>query len=278
MVNSKICYYHDDGDGRTAAAVVLSKFPECEVIPVNYNRGTWKPEDVADADIFVVDFTFEDMDKLFETAGSLTWIDHHKSAMEKFSELWNSNDIKGIRDISKSGGRLTFEYFYPDEPLPLFIRYGNDLDLWKFETPGTKAFAEYASIMLKTPKDILETGILHDDDLAREWTAIGESLLSARMHRVEIAYDKGWEITFEGYRCRVVNSNMDISEIGRYCYEDMGYPIALIWQVIGRNIICSMRSNTVNVRLIAEKYGGGGHDAAAGFRIGVEHIGMLFKQ
>ena len=43
----------------------------------------------------------------------------------------------------------------------------------------------------------------------------------------------------------------------------------MMWRISGDHVSISLRSDTVNVRKIAEKYGGGGHTAAAGFGMGI---------
>jgi len=51
----------------------------------------------------------------------LFWIDHHKSAMERNTELWNS-ELAGLRSMDNSGCMLTWMYFHGKEEAPTVIK------------------------------------------------------------------------------------------------------------------------------------------------------------
>ena len=44
--------------------------------------------------------------------------------------------------MEKSGARLAWEHFYPNEPLPWPLRHVEDQDLWRFALPATRAFVQ----------------------------------------------------------------------------------------------------------------------------------------
>ena len=75
--------------------------------------------------VYIVDFSIEpdDMTRLLGRTEWVVWIDHHKTAIDKYSEfqwknskgeLCNAKDIKGIRDTQFSGCELTHKYFVQD--------------------------------------------------------------------------------------------------------------------------------------------------------------------
>ena len=78
-----ICFYHDDLDGRCAAAIVLRAFPGARAEPAFYGS-TLKLDKVGRGEkVFIVDFTFpgDAMAELLAKTGDVTWIDHHLSAL-----------------------------------------------------------------------------------------------------------------------------------------------------------------------------------------------------
>jgi len=51
----------------------------------------------------------------------LIWIDHHISAI-KDSEAEFYDKVEGLRDTSFAACELTWQYFFPDEPMPEIVR------------------------------------------------------------------------------------------------------------------------------------------------------------
>ena len=255
-----ICYYHNDMDGIASASIVKKVYPDAEFYKVDYGDD-WDIDKVINTMVIVVDFSFDNMDLLKKSCKLLCWIDHHKTAMEKNFELWNSEDIDGFRQLDKSGCELTWEWFFPHEPTPRAIELIGDRDMWKFKYgEDTRAYHEQASMIYKSPcTSLLVSGSIN------QFLLKGGVLLMKKKEQVRKAFEQGITVEFEGHKTRLMNTNVNTSETGEYCYKDKNFPIALIWSVREGNVICSLRSNTIDVSEIAKKYGGGGHKYAAGF-------------
>jgi len=265
-----ICFYHDDSDGIMSAAIVMSVYPSIKCVPVQYGS-----EDKAIAQlgsneyehIFLVDFSFTEelMDKLIEHANiQFVWIDHHKSAMEKMPDLWNSTEIAGIREIGKSGCLLTWEYFHTTSA-PMSVHYINDYDIWAHKLPDTKPFHEGFCLFYTRPERI-DPRLLIDDDVSNVLEA-GRYLIAAKNQRIEKVFKNGNEREYYGHKAYFVNCPHDISNLGHYILEQ-GYDIAVIFYDEGDKINYSLRSKPdVDVSEIAKSYGGGGHKNAAGYHI-----------
>lgn len=269
-----ICYYHDDMDGITAAAIVKQQYENDTVIMAKCQYG--KDIDYVERkdgidQVILVDFSFDKEIMEFyykEFKDNFIWIDHHKTAIEKVSDELNSK-IKGVRDITKSGCLLTWEYFTVGKPIPMAVEYANDYDMWIFNWGvETKAFGEYFTAENIRPEDERWSALLdfYNNDY-RKMLKMGMTLLKAKQTRVEKSFEDGINIKFEGHKTRAINTNHDCSNVGEYCYKDKEYPVALIWSFRGDKIIIGLRSNTVDVGEIAKKHGGGGHKFASGFEI-----------
>ncbi len=275
-----LIYYHDDNDGCCAAAVAANYYDRNEYaikfVAVNYGKEAWNEEDIKTAEkVWLVDFASDRMDEFLKTCGSkLIWIDHHKTAMEKFPDLWNSGNIPGIRSIEKAACVLTWEFTHPESFFPpAAVAYIGDKDMWKFEYAETKAFNAGFSLMVKTPDDTVWDLLLGSEyrDAVDKMISLGELLLEAQNHKIQKAFERGVDCIFHNLRARLVNTTGNISDLGEFIYKKPEYDIAIMWQAVEDMIIFSLRSDSGNSESpdcaeIAQQYGGGGHRNAAGFQ------------
>lgn len=280
-----IIFYHDDMDGIASASVVLNKYKHkqnVECIKVNYNQEI-DLEIVKNNIVYVLDFSFNEtqMNYIKDNSNDLIWIDHHKTAQEKLSNMWNDINIKGIRDISKAACELTWNYIYPDKKtLPDAIKYIADRDTWTFKFGNdTKAFHERITMIYKKPgidlcyatKGIFNEHIKH-----------GYLLLDKKQDQIKSNFEKGFDFIFKKkYNGRLINAVNSTSELGEYCYKEKGYDLVLMFQIIENKIVFSLRSNHLDVSELAKKYGGGGHKLASGFSLdlieGAELLDNIYK-
>lgn len=283
MIDNKrmiLIYYHDDNDGCCAAAVAGNSYDRNEFsikfVAINYGKESWSEEEIKAAEkVWFVDFTSDKMDELVKACGpKLVWIDHHKTAMEKFPDLWNSSSIPGTRSLEKAACVLTWEFTHPGFiSLPVAVAYIGDKDLWKFEHVQTKAFTAGFSLMVKTPNDEVWDVLLGSEyeDIVNEMISIGELLLEAQGYKIQKAFDRGIDCVFHNWKARLVNTTGNISELGEFIYKKPGYDIAIMWQAVEDMVVFSLRSDSGNpdspdCAEIAQQYGGGGHKNAAGFQ------------
>jgi oligoribonuclease NrnB/cAMP/cGMP phosphodiesterase (DHH superfamily) len=277
-----LIYYHDDNDGLCSAAVAANYYDRNEFaikfVPINYGKESWNEEEIEAAEkIWLVDFASDKMDEFVKACGSkLIWIDHHKTAMEKFPDLWSSSNIPGIRSIEKAACVLTWEFTHPEDiPLPAAVAYIGDKDIWKFEYVETRAFSAGFSLMVKTPDDtvwdiLLGSSSEYEDTVSR-MISIGELLLEAQNYKLQKAFERGVDCTFHNWKAKLVNTTGNISELGEFIYKKPEYDIAIMWQAVEDTVVFSLRSDSGNpdspdCAKIAQQYGGGGHRNAAGFQ------------
>jgi oligoribonuclease NrnB/cAMP/cGMP phosphodiesterase (DHH superfamily) len=151
-----ICLYHNDMDGRCAAALVRAyrkNDPDDLYVEMNYDHPDYPfalmPPDES-TQVVIVDFSItpESMARLLESGAQVTWIDHHKTALDKYPK---DLVIPGLRHVGFSGAILTWVYLFSrkrceagilrfdDEAMkalcreaPLFIQLVDDWDCWKF--------------------------------------------------------------------------------------------------------------------------------------------------
>lgn len=270
--------HHNDLDGIASAAIVCKRMAGVysTIITQSVQYGdTWDPELVARADItIVVDFSFPDMDKLAEAADNLVWIDHHETAKKLQAATWDDPTIHGIRSIDLSACELVWSYYFPGIRMPNAIKWIGDRDTWKFNhNPQTNLFCAAAFVEISEPEDPVWKDLLRTilgSPKEQRMLETGAALLGARQQRIQRVVKHGARIRFEGFNTLIINANEDISELGQYIYKDLGYELAIIYSIDETfGVRCSLRSNRkeVNCAEIAQKFGGGGHKGAAGFRL-----------
>lgn len=283
--------HHCDHDGYCAAYVVrhcATRYldidaDDIEYIEMDYNSPTPFDDIEVDETVFIVDFSIppEDMQKLLAKTDHVVWIDHHKSAIEKYQGyefdhyyILDQNDIPGIREEGgKAGCELAWEYFAREYPqnmsgaIPHVVSLIGDWDTWTHRIPGSKEFHFGATI--KCP-----------DDIRRYWTptkgiAAADNIADAieRGHAV-MDYIKDWstaycksfghEVTVDGLNCFAINVSLINSDYFA-CMDDKGYDAYIAYAFNGKQWKVSIYSETHDISNICKRYGGGGHPGAAGF-------------
>jgi len=267
-----IVIYHDDLDGFTGAWAAWKKLKDkADYLPIHHDN---KPLDTLalnaeGKDIYIIDYSFkpEEMKKLVSVNNKVIFIDHHLTSAESVKIATES-----LYDISHSGAYLAWKYFHPDKKVPKLISYVENYDLWRFKLP----FAQELTLVLSTKKlkfqiwNKLATEF-EDASKRKELIKQGKTMLTYKENLINELLEKGEEVIFEGHRAFAINSPVFESEIGHHIYEKKGM-LAIIWSYRKKHhkpkLKVSLRSNkSINVAEIALKYGGGGHEAAAGFTL-----------
>jgi oligoribonuclease NrnB/cAMP/cGMP phosphodiesterase (DHH superfamily) len=266
------CLYHNDMDGRCAAAVVRHALgQDVHLHPTDYGENLpWKTIEESRR-VVVVDFSLplEDMLRIQEHT-DLIWIDHHKTAITQLSSL---EGVSGIRDVGEAACVLAWKYFFPDLPVPEAVLYIGDRDIWRFAYEQTKSFSEGLFQEHTHPANdrIWKPLMEGDQDLIQRLTERGKILLDARLRRLELTIrHHAFEISFEGYRALAINQRCsgDLGELIRRQGYEIGYCYYEDLQNDRLMTFVTLYSDQVDVSAIAVKFGGGGHEGAAGFSFG----------
>ena len=286
------CFYHDDADGKCAGFWVhlsvelkdIEKFSS-DFLSINY--GQEFPFDIIgkDEQVWIVDFSIEveDMEKLLKITKDVTWIDHHASSIDKYKDF--NQEISGVRYDGIAGCELTYAYihmmthdrgdsgvitheFLPSmlDDCPMLTRYIGDRDVWKFAFGDKSKAIHEAFLMAGQPEPSSDwwTDLLTDDDKIEKEIYIGKSLMK-HSDMLNSASIKSWgyEAIFEGYTIYVCNSTTRSSTLFGDKIND--YDFVSAYTHDGDQFSVSLYSVNMDVRFLAEKYGGGGHERACGF-------------
>jgi oligoribonuclease NrnB/cAMP/cGMP phosphodiesterase (DHH superfamily) len=275
------CFYHNDLDGRCAGAIV-AKYEN------NYNREDFFEVDYImelpldkiqkDEKVYFVDYSFKkdtiwQLEDILQKTDNIIWIDHHTSSLNLEKEMSWLKQIKGIRQDKVSGAGLTYMYLYncSFDELPYHVKLVSDYDCWIYDydsdTTNFKLGIETKNY------DALDNIWIELFDTKEIMSIINDVILTGMTIKKYIDMDNAqylknysYESEIAGHRCLVVNKKSNSWIFGDRYNE---YPLVMVWVFDGKKYSYSIFSSNPNIDCskIAESYGGGGHQGAAGFSL-----------
>lgn len=266
MIKNIFLYHNNCDDGFGAAWAAWKKFGKRGKY-IGVNHGDPYPEDLEGKNVYLLDFSYppEITKELLKKTAHLAIIDHHKTAKDSVKLIKDS-----LYKMNHSGAVLSWIYFHPKKKVPNFLQYIEDADLWNWKLAhGNELMASLETV---------DFDFKVWDKLAADWNTNhikryiekGKTIVKYQKELIKHAVAESLKVEFCGYKTYAVNFNGAlVSQIGHALYEKFP-PIAIVWSAKGDKIVISLRSNgKVDVSKLAAKFGGGGHKAAAGFRIGL---------
>tara|TARA_R100000008_G_scaffold86803_1_gene81739 strand:- start:1314 stop:2228 length:915 start_codon:yes stop_codon:yes gene_type:complete len=232
------------------------------------------PPDVTGKNVAILDFSYDNSTTkaMIEKSKSLIVIDHHKSALVELHDITDT-----IFDMSKSGARLSWDFFHPNKKPPKFIDYIEDRDLWKWELEYSK---EFSAAFAMVPFEFEAFTEYEDDSVFQEACKRGSYILAYSKTVIKKIADRATLRTCNRKKVYVVNSSHWMSEIGAKLSPDCDYAVVWYYDHDRHEYRVSLRSfhDDVDVSEIAKKFGGGGHKKAAGFSLpSTVHVDDVFQ-
>ena len=284
-----VLYHANCNDGFCAAWVAHRKFgDDADYIPVQY--GQEPPPEAFDKDrpLYILDFSYSG-DVTFKLAAlrhqEMVVLDHHKTAQAALEGLElqlasnNCGDALTVRfDMGKSGGRLTWDYFFGDDYAkkyqnadslrPWLVDYTEDRDLWRKKLPKSE---EISAFIRSWPFDFDRWTEWDGLPVGMEpgWTDFaeqGSTILRYQKQVIDSAVSHAVETEIAGHRVLAVNTTVCFSEVAGELAKGKPFGAAFFIRGDGKKQ-WSLRSaeDGLDVSEIAKQFGGGGHKHAAGF-------------
>lgn len=299
MNTKTVCIYHNaDFDGIFCREIAKRFLPK-DTEFLGWNYGDPAIPFPSEGSVYVLDLSPE----CFGEGGvpkyteRVIWIDHHKSAIEKYNP-----GIVGYRIDGVAACRLAWQWFtlLADEPNPeniglpnkedfverrvaepLAVRLAGEYDIWDKRDPRTDVFQ--FGLRSRELNDIDWALLLSErgglnivDDLIRDGQLIQRY---QQENDASIIKHRSFLIEFEGLKFLALNTarcnsltfaSKDTPETGHDAL--MGFYWNGKWNV---SLYHSIHRKDLDLSLIAVKHGGGGHRGACGFN--VEKLPFLLK-
>ncbi len=266
MKNIIVIYHGDCWDGLAGAWAAWKRFGErADYWPMKYGIGSRDPLKLKDKEVYIIDFSFREavMKKIVAQNKKVVALDHHVSA-EASTKLASDH----VYDLKHSGAMIAWKYFYPQKTPPQILKNIEDMDIWKFKVPYTKEVFAYLSLFDYELKNL--DGLIKRFQKVRsrmKIIATAKDLRKQQKKMIEGLLKNAGRVKFGKYQVLAVNSPLFASELG-HILSKKHPPFAVVWHETGRMMKVSLRSNgKFDVAKLAERHGGGGHKAAAGFAV-----------
>lgn len=297
-----VIYHKNCNDGIMSAYLMYRLHQELdtsdlsiEFIPDDYSSKVFP---IVNGDkLFILDYSYDSttLKQLTESGvfTNIVMLDHHETTADnyggykRYTSTINSCQCSINIQKEKSGARLTYEWIcenYPesdvanDSHLERYVNLVQDRDLWNFNYIETKAFH---SLLSKHRNSLQEVDNLLSCPAYEVNSLISQEqiVLNYKQSLFKDLANKAVDIEFQGYKVPIVNCPSQFaSDVGEILYQDK--PFSICYVTSKDKVILSLRSNKiegVNVKEIAEKFGGGGHIPAAGCSIPLDKLVELMN-
>lgn len=288
-MKTKIIYHESApgvpcSDGIMAAAIALLKYPEAELIGDSYKND----EDYGDIPfglpsfkngdkLVIVDFSYPtSWLRYWENNGvGITIIDHHANKFHLLSGFTNA-----ILNKDECGATLTWQYFFPDKPLPPILYHVRRRDIGKDEyyqaeenCRDSKAITAAMEMTRRHHPNkqiqLLQMWLEWDSIHIEELKDIGDKVLEEEIPLIASIAKRAEQSELCGY----IRGKIILSKDEEYLTSQIGNKIArdhpewkFAWLVCSDGGNSLRSSNGFDVSAIARMMGGDGHSAAAGFK------------
>lgn len=278
MIDTYVLYHRGCHDGFGAAWAAWKVFgDQARYIPVQY--GGRMPATLMGADVYILDMSYprDELVALKRRCRELLVLDHHQSAEAELAGLEFAKFDRG-----RSGCEMAWRHFHPDQPVPLVLEHIEDRDLWKFDLEDTRAVS--AALQLEGWDfkawdhfiNAYERGerqsILACGRAVMRFITLQAESLAAKAGTREVG---GYQVPTCNVACGALISETGHALLERYPLEKFS---ATYFEKPGGEQVWSLRGRgDFDVSIVAQRFGGGGHRSAAGFRLPPQAAGEVAK-
>lgn len=305
MIKTIVIYHRADYDGFFCREIARKFLPDATFIGWDYGDPVPTPDVVsADDQLYMLDISIDGL----MGHPKLIWIDHHKSAIEKFGCTGLNDKIEGYRIDGVAACRLAWQWFsfaakygggfgdaLPGKPEfidrtvsePLAVRLAGEYDIWDKRDPDAELFQHGLRSRYISQKMwgwMLDGDQGPDGAMPTRYNTVvlgllenGKAVQYAKTNENEIiAKRTAFTATFEGldfcaFNHAYANSKTFEAAIKPHHQGLMSfYWSGTDWRV---SLYHAPGKEHHDLSSIAVKYGGGGHKGACGFR--TDHLPFL---
>lgn len=281
-----ICLYHGiDLDGFCSGAIYAKAMRErwksdFELIPANYGWDLpWEKFD--GAHVTLIDFSLQpwsEFERLFSIAASVTWIDHHKSAIDELTKVIPDSQPHGLTsvlDTTRAACELAWDHYFAPDLMPVAVEFLGRYDVWDHSDDRVLPF-QYGMRNYDLRPDVGEDRAMWDDLLAVRYPPLvdrvraeGKTILKYQTREDEIgARASCFTLEWEGLKWIGANRGGRGSKFFDSVYDPERHDGMMSFAWNGEVFTFGLYSTKpeIDCGAIAKRNGGGGHPGAAGFR------------
>lgn len=200
--------------------------------------------------------TAEAVDAFVAGGGSFTLLDHHRSSRHLTGRAWATID----EDRSATG--LLFDHLGRPPQLAEFARLVEDHDLWKHTDPRSARLAALVGL-LGHERFLARFGADPRVEFSEGELLILDTEDARREDYLARKQEQAWVVERDGIRWAVCYAENYQSDLAERLMTGLGVGATAIVNPARRTV--SLRGTDVDVSVLAERHGGGGHARAAAF-------------
>lgn len=291
-----VVYHSGDYDGEFCREIAKHFFKEGRFGPVEqmfyvgWDYSDPKLEFPAEGQVYILDLNpecFKEFPGIDEAQKRVVWIDHHKTAIDKWGTYLPGYRIDGV-----AACRLAWQWFRQDpfthtlDPKenfierkvnePLSVRLAGEYDIWDHRGDGDTEFQLGLRAQEEIPWDLL----LEDGDKEKRAPAeayVARLIQTGRFVQTyvrranELKMKNSFLLAFEGLKFLALND----SSRGSLTFDaldkpETGHDALMLFYWSGKHWEFSLyhakHRTDLDLSNIAKRFGGGGHRGACGFR------------
>jgi hypothetical protein len=229
--------------------------------------------------VYILDFSFslEITRQIEERAAKLVLLDHHKSAADKLTGFACRCGVVHF-DMHKSGARLAWEFFHPEQAVPDLVRFVEDRDIWVWQYPESAGFLaalDMEPFEFERWRDIAAFDAAQLASYVERGRAMDEKFSKLAADVAEGAQP----ISFNGQRGLMVNAPGVFHSLVGEILSKKSSTFALMWSVDKSGLVkAGLRSQRgFSCIPMAESMRGGGHAQACGFKMALDQLPELLS-
>lgn len=265
-----LLYHGNCPDGFGATIPFHIKYGDTiEYMAVNHKQKPFhgiSPKIFKDRIVWMVDISFERKDtlKIRKLTKEFTNIDHHLGNQDKLGDL----DCCHF-NMNHSGAVLSWQFCFPERPIPKLLLYIEDRDINNWHLPYAKellssvdahekTFPVWENLMKRLEDPVGFSELLEEGAVIYHYNQTLMDNIKKNVYYTDI----------KGHRVPIINTPFFRTEIVSELAQNA--PFAAGYHYDGENFIFSLRSTDhgVNTLEIANQFtGGGGHRNASGFSV-----------
>lgn len=266
-----ILYHANCNDGSASALAAWLKLGDDGHQYIGVSHGRPAP-DVKGQDVLMLDFCYPRDTLIKLQAKSIFILDHHLSAQKDLSAPFpDSCNISYEFDLKRSGAMMSWQHFFPNEPIPRFYTLIQDRDIWLNNEPEAPMLSYGLSIFAKNFR--AWKVFIEDQQVLNKTIEAGRAIQDFINAQIDIIIPTYRMQQIAGINVPVVNapSFMVSDLVHQLLIEHPNAPFAAAYSDLPdigmRNYSLRSEDHRQDVSVIAKQFGGGGHRNAAAFNI-----------
>jgi oligoribonuclease NrnB/cAMP/cGMP phosphodiesterase (DHH superfamily) len=275
MTDQVIIYHANCIDGSVGALCAYYDFPKAYFHAATHNKDDDILDKVKDKDVYFIDFCYKE-DKtraVCELAKSVVFLDHHQTSLPYIEKIVDENTkCKSFCSMDKSGAMLAYEYFSAAKECYInaeIVELVQDRDLWKWEYPETEAVTSFLYTLPQFDPEVSQSFVdwhLYCTEYStEELTKLGNPIVKARQKNIEDGCKRAFKARMFDREIYIANATDCFSEIAGELALKGEFGATFHINSQGKYVYSLRVANgDLDISVLAETVGGGGHKKAAG--------------